>query len=229
MLLNNLGLWLPFIALGLLAGGVLLAHDRRRSLFRGALGVVFAMVTLGVVLALIRTLYVETTPAGVLTAESAGNVFDDLVAFLRSGLRAVGVLALLTALAAFLAGPSAGAVRIRRGLSGGIDSLRAGAESAGLHTGRFGAWAFAHKRGLRLATFLAGGATLLLWSRPTVGTVVGVALVVVVVLALIEFLGRPPAVTRADGTADQAVGQQPSLEPTQLEPTSLDPAADPRP
>ncbi len=93
--LNAMGVWLPFVAVALFAAGVLLARDRRRALLRGALGVTAAMVALGVGLTLVRTLYVETTPAGILTAESAGSVFDTLVRFLRTGLRATAVLGLL--------------------------------------------------------------------------------------------------------------------------------------
>ncbi len=193
VVLNKLGLWLPFIATGLFGAGVLLAHDRRRSLLRGALGVALSMVALGVALSLVRSLYVETTPAHILTPQSAGAVFENLVQFLRSGLRAVGVLALLVALAAFLTGPATAAVRTRSTLSGGIGSLRGSAESAGLHTGRFGSWVYARRRGLRLAAFLTGGLALLLWTNPTVGTVLVIALLVVLALVLIEFLAGPPA------------------------------------
>ncbi len=193
--LETLGAWLPFIALALFVAGVFLAHDRRRALLRGAVGVALAMVALGAALTAVRVLYVETTPAGILSAESAGNVFDDLVRFLRTGLRTVGILGLLVALAAFLTGRSAAAVRTRSAFTSGIGSARSGAESAGWNTGRLGGWVHVHKGALRIVAFTAGGLALMFWSRPTPLVVVTVALLVLLALVVIEFLGRPPTPT----------------------------------
>ena len=157
------------------------------------------MVVLGVGLALARTFYVETTPAGILTAESAGNVFETLVRFLRSSLRAVAVLFLLLAVAAFVTGPSTGAVRARGSVQRGLGSVRGSAEAAGWQTGPVGDWIYAHRGALRITTFLAGGLALMFWSQPTVWVVVGVAAIVVLVLLVIELLGRPPATAQPAG------------------------------
>jgi hypothetical protein len=196
-LLNGLGIWLPIVTLLLLGGGVALAADRRKALLKGGLGLVAAMIALGVVLTLAKLWYVETTPGNVLTAEAAGGVFDTLVRFLRTSLRALAVAGLLVALASFLAGPSAVAVKTRATFEHGLGSARQGAESAGWNTGRIGTWTFAHKRAIRLATLILGGLSLTFWTRPTAWVVVGVALAIVVGLALIEFLGSPPAPTVA--------------------------------
>jgi hypothetical protein len=199
VILNNLGAWLPFIALFLFIGGVFLARNRRSALLKGAIGVTVAMVALGLGLTLTRSLYVETTPADILSAGTAGNVFDTLVRFLRTGLRAVAVLGLVVALAAFLTGPSTAAVRTRSAISGGIGSARGGAEAAGWNTGRFGGWVHAQKRALRITTVIAGGLTLMFWDKPTAAVVLGVALLVLLVLAVIEFLARPPEAALAAG------------------------------
>lgn len=191
-LLNTLGVWLPIVALALFAVGVALARDRRRALLKGGLGLAAAMVVLGVALTLVRMWYVETTPAGILTAEAAGSVFDTLVRFLRTGLRAVAVLGLVVALAAFLTGPSTAAVKTRATLERGIGSAREGAESAGWDTGRVGTWTFAHRRALRIGVVIAGGLLLMFWSRPTGWVVASIALIVVLALAVIEFLATPP-------------------------------------
>lgn len=197
-LLNTLGVWLPIIALVLLAAGVLLARDRRRALLAGALGVTVAMVVLGLVLAVLRTVYVETTPAGLLTPEAAGDVFDILVRFLRTSMRALAVLGLVVAIAAFFSGPGTGAVQARSGVRRGIGWLRRGADSAGLRTGSFGHWVHAHRGILRVASFVVGGLVLMAWDVPTAAVVAWVALAVVVALVLIEFLSEPaPAVDEA--------------------------------
>lgn len=206
-LLNTLGVWLPIVALALLVIGVLLARDRRRALVKGALGVAAAMVLLGVTLTLARMWYVETTPANVLTEQAAGGVFDTLVRFLRTGLRALGVLALVVALAAFLAGPSRVAAKTRATFERGIGTAREGAESAGWNTGRVGVWTYAHRRALQVTAALAGGLVLMFWTQPTGWVVVTIALVVVLLLAVIEFLGQPPvqaATTEAAAAAPEA-------------------------
>lgn len=217
-LLNTLGLWLPAIVLVLFVGGIALAKDRRRALLRGALGVTASMLLLGVGLAIARTWYTETTPADILSAQAAGGVFDTFVRFLRTSLRAVAVLSLVVAMAAFVTGPTSAAVRTRETLEHGIGSLRGGAEAAGFETGRVGAWTFAHKRALRIGVLVTGGLVLAFWSRPTAWVVVVLAVLVVLCLAVVEFLGRPPiqaVMESSDPTVTPEVPQQassPSVE-----------------
>jgi hypothetical protein len=195
--LNALGVWLPIVALALLAAGVLLARDRRRALLRGSLGVTVAMIALGAGLTLVRTFYVETTPADILTAQSAGNVFDTLVRFLRTSLRATALLGLLVALAAFVTGPSPLAVRVRTVVDRGIGHARGSADDAGWHVDTVGRWVYRYKSSLWVATFVAAGLALMFWDRPTAGDVLLLALIVIAVLAVIAFLGRPPLVLHA--------------------------------
>lgn len=202
--LNTLGAWLPLIALGLLAVGVLLAKDRRRALLRGALGVTASMLVLAIGLILARTLYVDSTPANILTPDAAGGVFDTMVRFLRTALRALAVLGLVVALAAFMTGPSSAAARTRDVVGGGIANLRSGAEGAGLHTGRLGTWTHAHRRVLRIVAVTAGALFLMFATRPTGWLVVGTALVVLVALAVIEFLATPPTVSGEEPQPPQA-------------------------
>lgn len=191
-LLNSLGVWLPVIALVLMGIGVALARDRRRALMRGALGFTAAMLVLAVGLAIARSWYVATTPGNLLTGEAAGGVFDTFVRFLRTALRAVAVLGLVVALGAFLTGPSSASVRTRERLERGIESLRGSAEGAGWQAGRVGTWTYAHKRGLRISVLVFVGLLLAFWTQPTAWVVLGLALLVAVCLAVIEFLGRPP-------------------------------------
>lgn len=189
-LLTALGTWLPWAALGLFAVGVLLARDRRRALLRGAIGVTVAVLALGVVLTLLRTLYVGATPADLLSAESAGNVFDILTRFLRTSLRATAVVGLLVALAAFVTGPSPVAVRGRAVVDRGFGAARGGVASPRLDA--VGRWVHRHRGGLQLATVLAAGFALVFQDRPTAADVLLVGLLAAVVLAVIAFLGRPP-------------------------------------
>jgi hypothetical protein len=194
-LVNAMGAWLPIVVVALLVAGVLLAADKRRALVRGALGVAAAMVVLGVGLSLARMWYLSARPGTVLSDEGAGSVYDTLVAFLRTGLRAAAVLALLVALGAFLAGPSGVAVRIRSWFQRWVGALRGEAEEAGWQTGPVGPWVGAHRRAVQAAVLVAAGLTIMFWTRPTALVVLVTALVVVLALVAVEFLAHPAPTT----------------------------------
>ena len=200
-LLDTLGTWLPFVSVGLIAAGVLLARDRWRALLRGALGVTIAMVLLGVGLAIARTAYVTTTPADILTPEAAGDVFDTLVRFLRTALRAVAVLGLVVAAAAFLSGHSPQAARARGGLERGIARLRRrGEQATGRDTGRFGTWLSSHLRVLRITVVSLGALVLLLWSSPTAWVVLWTGLAVLLALGVLQLLSDGDHADRTDSS-----------------------------
>lgn len=98
--------WLPWIALALLAGGVLLALDRRRALLRTAWGAGLLMVLLGVLLQIGRVvvsalLAPPSGPLSVAAAEAAYAQATKAVVALAWG---VGVLAAAIALVTWLAG-----------------------------------------------------------------------------------------------------------------------------
>jgi riboflavin transporter FmnP len=191
-LLNTLGVWLPVIVLVLLVLGVYVAKDHRRALVGAALGVAAGMVVLAFVLAVFRSIYLDGVPASVLPHDAAAVLYDTIVRFLRAGLRTILVLGLVVGAGAFLTGPSVTAVRSRQSLAAAIGWLQGSAEHAGLRTGPVGTWVGAHKRALRIGAVVAASLALVFWNRPTGKVVIGLALAVLVVLAIIEFLARPP-------------------------------------
>jgi hypothetical protein len=190
-LLNTLGVWLPIIALVLLAIGVYVAKDHRRALVGAALGVAISMVVLALGLTVFRSIYLDAVPATVLPHDAAAVLYDTIVRFLRLGLRTILVLALVVAAGAFLTGQSVTAVRARQGLTGAIGWLQGSAEHAGLRTGPVGTWVGANKRALRITAVAAAALALVFWDRPTGKVVLGLTLALLFVLAVIEFLGRP--------------------------------------
>jgi hypothetical protein len=201
-LLNTLGIWLPIISLILLVLGVYVAKDHRRALVGAALGVAIAMVVLALGLAVFRSIYLDAVPASVLPHDAAAVLYDTIVRFLRLGLRTILVLALVVAAGAFLTGQSATAVRARQGLTGTIGWLQGSAEHAGLRTGPVGIWVGANKRALRIGAVALACLALVFWGRPTGKVVLGLTLGLLIVLAIIEFLGRPAP--RADTVSTQA-------------------------
>jgi hypothetical protein len=190
-LLTTLGNWLPVIALVLIGLGVYVARDHRRALIGAGLGVAVAMFALALGLAVFRSIYLDAVPATVLPHDAAAVLYDTIVRFLRAGLRTVFVLALVVAAGAFLTGRSVTATRTRQGLAGAIGWLRRGAEGAGLRTGPVGTWVHANRRLLRIGAVALASLALVFWDRPTGKVVIGLALVLLGLLAAIEFLARP--------------------------------------
>lgn len=185
--LEIIGSWLPIIAVLIAAAGVYLAVHRRRALVGAALGVFAAMLLLGITLSLLRTVYLNHLPAGASEA-AAGAVFDSLVKFLRAGVRAVGALALVTAIGAFLTGPSRAAVLVRTGCGRGIGALRDVAVSAGLRLGAVGRFVHRYKQWIGRVILLVAAIVLLTWSYPPTAVVVWTVVIVLVALAIREFL-----------------------------------------
>ena len=188
---NTVGIWLPILALVLLAVGVYVARDHRRALVGAGIGVAAGMVALALALAVFRALYLDAVPASVLPHDAAAVAYDTIVRFLRLGLRTILVLALVVTAGAFLTGTSATATRTRQGMAGAIGWLAGGAERAGLRTGPVGTWAGANKQALRVAAVAAAALALVFWGRPTGKVVLGLTLALLAALAIIEFLARP--------------------------------------
>jgi hypothetical protein len=200
-LLNTLGVWLPVIVLILIVLGVYVAGDHRRALVGAGLGVALGMLVLALGLAIFRSIYLNGVPADVLPHDAAAVLYDTIVRFLRAGLRTVLVLGLVVAAGAFLTGQSVTAVRTRESLARAIGWLQGGAEQAGLRTGPVGGWVHRHKRALRIGAVVAASLALVFWSRPTGKVVIGLALALLVALAIIEFLGRAPQPTAEVSTS----------------------------
>jgi hypothetical protein len=119
-------------------------------------------------------------------------LYDTIVAYLRLGLRTILVLGLVVAAGGFVTGQSATAVRTRQHLAAGIGRLRGGAEHAGWRTGPVGTWVYANKQLLRIGAVTLAALALVFWGQPTGKTVALLAGLLLVALALIEFLGQPP-------------------------------------
>jgi hypothetical protein len=193
--LGSLATVLPWITLLLLAVGVYLARVRMRAVVGAALGVALALVVLAAGLLVARGLLVSAVPTA--GAPAAASAFDIIVRFLRDSGRALIVLALVVALGAFLAGSSETAVGIRRWATGLLHRIRGGPSA----TGPVGTWVRAHMRGLRIGAVALAALVFVFLDQPTGVTILVIAAGLLVVLGLIEFLGRadpgtapPPAV-----------------------------------
>jgi hypothetical protein len=192
-LLNALKWALPLLTLVLLGAGVYVARHHRRALIGAGLGLAASMVVLGLGLTIFRSVYLGSVPAAVLPADAAAVLYDTLIRFIREGLRIVLVVGLIVAIAAFFTGPSITAVRTRGAFKSGFDWLRRGGEHAGVSTGPVGRWTYTHHRALRITAVVIAALVFVFWGLSSWVTALVIAIVLLIVLGLIELIGRPPA------------------------------------
>jgi hypothetical protein len=191
-LLNDLKIALPILALLLIALGVYLARGHRRALIGAGLGFAASMLLLGAVLLVIRGIYLNSVPNSVLPSDAAADMFDTVVRFIRTALRTLLVLGLVVAIGAFLTGPSTTAVRTRGAITSGFAWIRRAGEREGVSTGPAGRWTYAHRTALRVCAVGLAAILFVFWGRPTAAVVILLAVLLLVVLGLIELIGRPP-------------------------------------
>jgi hypothetical protein len=192
-LINNLKIVLPILALLLISAGVYVARRHRRALIGAGLGFAASMLVLGVGLALFRGVYLNSVPKAVLPSDAAAAMFDTVVRFIKVALRTLLVVGLVVAAGAFLTGPSVTAVRIRRGFVSGLRWIRESGEHAGLRTGPVGRWVYLRRKVLRVTAVAVAALIFVFLDQPSAVAVIVLVIVLLVVLGLIELIGRPPS------------------------------------
>jgi len=192
-LLNKLSWALPILALVCLGGGLALSSNRRRSLVRWGIGTAVAVAAIGAGLAIGRSIYLDAVTSPSLPSDTAAAVFDTLVRFLRYGIRLVIAIALVVALAAWITGPTRAATGLRSTARRIVGGAGASAGERGVTFGSFGAWVARYRTGLRIGAVLLALVALLLWNHPRGGTVLLLAVLLLVALAAIEFVARAGA------------------------------------
>jgi hypothetical protein len=183
-LLNMLRWVLPILSLLLVGLGIHLARDHRRALVGAGLGLAAAMLLLVVGLIIGRMAYLNQVVANGLSTAAAQDIFDTLVRFLTDSLRMLMVLGLVVAAGAFFTGPSSTAVRTRTALSGGLAKLR-GAD-------RGSVWVQENRVMLRVGVVVLGVLIFAFWGHPTGLVVLLLTLLILLGLAIVEFLAKPP-------------------------------------
>jgi hypothetical protein len=192
-LINDLKIVLPILALLLIGAGVYIARGHRRALIGAGLGFAASMLVLGAGLAIFRGIYLNSVPSSVLPSDAAAAMFDTLVRFIKQALRTLLVLGLVVGVAAFFTGPSTTAVRTRAAFASGLAWVRHSGERAGVSTGPVGRWTYAHRKGLRIGAVALAALIFVFWGQPTGLVVILIAVLLLVVLGLIELIGRPTA------------------------------------
>jgi hypothetical protein len=204
-LLTILKIVLPIAVLILFGIGIYIARSHRRALIGAGLGLAAAMLVLGVALAIGRSIMLGSLPAGS-SAPAAADAYDILVRYIREGLRVLLVVGLIVAVGAFFTGPAVTAVKTRGALKAGLGWIRASGENVGLRTGLAGTWTYAHRKGLRLSAVAIASLVFVFWSQPTGLVALVIAIILLIVLGLIELIGRPPATAAAGRVLVQQAG-----------------------
>jgi hypothetical protein len=192
-LIKTLKIVLPIVALALLAAGVFVARGRRRALIWAALGLAGSMLVLAIGLAIARSIYLNSVPPTVLPGDAAAAAFDAMVHFIKVGLRVVLAVGLVVAIGAYFTGPSRAAVQTRSALKVGLGRIRNFGESRGVSTGPFGEWTYVHRNVLRIGAVALFALIFVFWGDPTGLVVIVLVIFLLLVIGLIELIGRPPA------------------------------------
>jgi hypothetical protein len=186
--LDTLARALPVVALLLLFGAVMVARNRRKALFTVGLVIAGSMVLLGLGLNIVRPIYLDAIPTDVLPSDAAATIYDQLVWFIRSSLRAVGVVFLAMAAAAFWFAPTGAGAAVRTGAAAGLSRLR---NRTGVNTGPVGQFLGTYRTFTRVSVVVLGTLVYLGLDHPTGGDAVTIIVIMVLALVVLEFLAGP--------------------------------------
>lgn len=202
------GLWLPWIVLGMLACGMLLARNRTRALLWTSSGFAGAFLLFAAGIVIGRGYVVSAISPSIMTAAAAQSVFDELTSLLSSTIAALATLGVVVAVWAWLAGTGRGAVRVRAASEAIFGTIRRAGESRGLTAGSFGA-AVERFHGPILIAAMVIAVLLLIVNRPvSFGGVLAVTVALLVAVLLVQLLRRP------GGEIEEGSGEETSTETT---------------
>lgn len=198
------GFWLPWVVLVLVIAGVLVA--RRRALAVMGAGIAFAL-SLGALAAgfgIGRQYFLHTVSPSLMPSSAADAIFTQLVEAMVATTTALLVLAVMIAVAGWIAGRSRPAVAAR-GLGGSaIAAVREAGESHGLSTGRFGRFVDRFVAPLRIVAVVIALAVIMAARPVELATLAWVLLALLLVLLLIELVRRPQAPAESAGPVESA-------------------------
>ena len=185
------GYWLPWVVLALIAIGLTVARNRTRALaWTGAsLAVSFGLLAAG--LGIGRGFFIGTVSPSVMPGATAGVLFDQLTAMISAVLLALITLSVFIAIGAWFYGTSRPARAFRAAGDRVFAAVRASFARNGLNTGGFGRAVERWRSAIIVATAAIGVIFIFLNRPTTLGSVIGTAVVVLLVILLVEILRRP--------------------------------------
>ncbi len=203
-LLDNLGVWMPFIVLGLGVIGVYVVPRHRRAVIVAGLALFAGMLLVAVLLALARQRYLNAVPADRLPNDAAAVLFDTVIRFLREALRAIALVGIVLAAGAFLTGPSVTATATRGLLSRAAAATRSGLSRLGLRMPAVSRWVGPQARTLRAVAVAVAVVALIVPAYLTPAIVAWVVVALLAVLFVIAVLAVPEPPRRPAPTGTRA-------------------------
>lgn len=185
--LKTSSILLPAAAILLFGLAFAFSRERRRTLLRAGVGLAAAGAVGLVLVAIGRWYYLHSVAGPDLPHEAATALYDSLLSDLRLGYKVTSLVGLGLVGAAFLAGPTRVATRLRSATVRGAGEVADRAVGESVTHG----WVAANKSTLRTVAVVAGLLLLLSAHHPSVRLLVELAAGVGLVLLLIEILARP--------------------------------------
>jgi hypothetical protein len=191
-ILNTVAFVLPFVVVACFLGAIYLSRNRRKGFVGSAIAFAIGAMILALALFIGRGAYLNAATGSDLPYDAAAAVYDTLLRFLHTSVRAVLFLSAIVVIAVFFAGPSRFAVWFRFRVRQGANWLGHQSDMAEWEWLAPNAFVVKHKRGLRVVVAVVAFLVLFRWSHPTPSIIVYIGLITLFVLALIEFYGREP-------------------------------------
>lgn len=206
------GFWLPWVVLGLLVLGVMLAADRVRALFwtSAAFAAVFLLFAAGVGIG--RGFFLRAVTPSTMSVGAADALFDGLTVLLRSTIMALAFLGVIVAIWAWFAGSTRPAVAVRGLLGSGFAAARSAGRRRGLTTGAFGAAVERYRGAILIAGLLIALAVLLMTRPIAFSTVLWVTFGFAVLAVVVELVRSPKS--EASDTTEQSPEDRTAVDVT---------------
>jgi hypothetical protein len=188
--LNRIAFVLPILVFASFGGAILLSRNRRRGFIKAALAFTLGAAVLAVLLAVARGVYLDGATNAGIPHDAAASVYDTLIRLLQTSMRSVLAFSIVVVVVAVLAGPSRLGVWFRAKTRSAALWLGQQTDTAGWTALGPVPFVVEHKGGLRIAIAAIGFVVLFLWNRPTPLVILWLGLAALVLLAVIELLGR---------------------------------------
>jgi hypothetical protein len=192
--LDRVAFFLPFVVFGSFGLAIYLSRNRRRGFVQAAFAFTAGAIILAVVLAVGRGLYLDAATGKNLPYDAASAIYDTLVRFLHTSVRAVLTFSVIVLVAVFFAGPSRLAVWFRARVHQAAEWLGSESDRAGWKWLSPNSFVGRYKSAFRIGTAVVAFLVLFRSKHPTPSIIFWVALATLAILALIEFFGREPVV-----------------------------------
>lgn len=199
------GAWLPWVAIGLLALGVVVARRRALALIGAACALGTAMIVVVAGISIGQIVFIASASPSLVPAGVAQTLYTTVSTAMKDTGVAVLVLAVVVALVAWYSGPFGVPRRLRGFFGSGVTWVRESAERHGITTGRAGEWFYAQRVLLRSAVAVIAAAVVLFVRPLTPSLIIWTLVIAAVVIAILELVQRPVITIPEDADDDTPV------------------------